>query len=252
MRVLLVEDQRAFATALKDRMLAYGCEVILVTNAQDCFEAATGDPPHMILVSSKLGPMSGLNICNGLRRDPKLRKIPLVIMASEPLAELAGHMALTTRADAYIGKDADAVMAQVSSAMEARWDRGALVGRRPPPSTQRTGSGAPRSVSGYGLPETPTIEPNQPEARSLVELVLTTPNDEGNDVIELITQESVSVPAPAASATGDEPRPFADLQAELTLERAHKQEALERVEALETDRRRLLERIERLEAHDDD
>lgn len=190
MRVLLVEDGREFAAELQERLAAFKCEVTWATTAQDCFEAATGEPPHIILVSATLGAISGLNICNGLKRDPKLRRIHLVIMTSAPIVELASHMALPTRADAYVNKDADEVMEQVRNVMEARWDKGALIGRAPPPSTQRATTLDPPSElmdsADFSLPEAG-------EDRRLVDLVMETPREAPGD-IELITQQSIPVP----------------------------------------------------------
>lgn len=107
MRVLLVDDDRPYATELASRLELLGCEVIWVTNAEDCFHAANRDAPGIIVLASMVGTMSGLNICNALKLDPKLKPIPLLIMAKEPLSQLASHKELPTRADVYVKKTAD-------------------------------------------------------------------------------------------------------------------------------------------------
>jgi DNA-binding response OmpR family regulator len=107
-RVLVVEDQRAFAAQLKHELGALGWSVSLVTTAEDCFRAAASEPPSVVLVSADLAPVSGINLCNGLKRDPKLRHVPLVIMATKPDASLESHRKLPTRADHYVRKSEDA------------------------------------------------------------------------------------------------------------------------------------------------
>lgn len=138
-RVLLVDDDRPFAERLTTRLTKLRCVVSWVTTAEDCFELASSDHPHLILLSDKLGRTSGLNVCNGLKRDRDLRHIPIIVMATRSLDDVAGHEKLPTHADAYVSKDDDlrGVLDEVRSVIARRTKRQALAGRAPPPSSRR-------------------------------------------------------------------------------------------------------------------
>ena len=132
-RILVVDDDRELVATLKRRLELLGCLVSWVTTPEDCFSAASTEAPHMILLASELGTVSGSKVCNGLRRDPELGRIPVVMMTSAAADQHQTHETLPTHADAYVAKSED--MREVIEQVRPLIARRQKLDQPPPPSS---------------------------------------------------------------------------------------------------------------------
>src|SRR5262245_20807353 len=104
-RVLLLENDQDFAGGLRDELARLGCAVQVMDDANAGIQAATDERPDIILVSVELPSMGGFAICNRLKRDNALRKVPLVLMSSESTDDtFERHRSLRTHAEDYVHK----------------------------------------------------------------------------------------------------------------------------------------------------
>jgi len=112
-RVLIVESDAAYAGELA-RELTTGLpklyrtppiEITLARDGQAALDAATRQPPDLLLVCVELPTISGYSVCNKAKKNPLLKDTPLIIMSAEATPEIfEQHSKLRTPADAYLIK----------------------------------------------------------------------------------------------------------------------------------------------------
>lgn len=120
-RILLIESDEEFSESLVSLFSQYDVETRVIGDGKDGLQAAKEDPPDMILLCVELPKMSGYSICNKLKKDKRLKKVPLVIMSSEATEEtFEQHKKLKTRAEDYIIKPFpdDDLLQKISALME--------------------------------------------------------------------------------------------------------------------------------------
>lgn len=103
--VLLFESEQEFAETLKSGLAAYDCQITVVDDGEAGIALASESPPDLILLTIELPRMNGFSVCNKLKRNANLKKVPLVLLSSEATEETFDqHKRLRTRADQYIHK----------------------------------------------------------------------------------------------------------------------------------------------------
>jgi len=120
-RILLIESDEEFSESLVSLFSQYDVETRVIGDGKEGLQAAKDDPPDMILLCVELPKMSGYSICNKLKKDKRLKKVPLVIMSSEATEEtFEQHKKLKTRAEDYIIKPFpdDDLLGKVNALME--------------------------------------------------------------------------------------------------------------------------------------
>lgn len=104
-KVLVFESDAAFAGLVTTGLAQYGCESQVVDDGETGITLAEKDPPDLILLSIELPRMNGFSVCNKLKRNGKLKSVPLVLMSSEATDEtFEQHKRLRTRAEEYLHK----------------------------------------------------------------------------------------------------------------------------------------------------
>lgn len=104
-RILVIESDKDFSESLVSLFSQYDVETRVIGDGKDGLQTAKDDPPDMILLCVELPKMSGYSICNKLKKDKRLKKVPLIIMSSEATEEtFEQHKKLKTRAEDYIIK----------------------------------------------------------------------------------------------------------------------------------------------------
>jgi two-component system alkaline phosphatase synthesis response regulator PhoP len=68
-KILIVEDEAALATTLKDRLKKEGYAVTVARDGQQALEKATHEPFDLIVLDVMLPGQSGLKVCEKLRQD---------------------------------------------------------------------------------------------------------------------------------------------------------------------------------------
>ena len=104
-RILLLEDDGAFALDVKWALVPLGCEVTIVSEGNAGLARAVSDRFDLIIVCAELHGMNGFRVCNRLKKDPAVRPTPLLMMWTDASrSALDEHMKLPTRADGYVRK----------------------------------------------------------------------------------------------------------------------------------------------------
>jgi CheY-like chemotaxis protein len=91
--VLIVEDDAAICSALRDVLKGEGLPARSAGNGREALEliAAQG-PPHLILLDLMMPEMDGATFLQHQRANPTLARIPVVIMTASQRGDL-GHLA---------------------------------------------------------------------------------------------------------------------------------------------------------------
>src|SRR5688500_509804 len=104
-KVLVFESDALFAAELRDGLGRLGFWTCLVDDGATGLQIAASEPPDLILLSIELPRTNGFSICNKLKRDARLKSVPLIIMSSESSdATFEEHRHLKTRAEDYVHK----------------------------------------------------------------------------------------------------------------------------------------------------
>src|SRR6478609_3439020 len=104
-KVLVFESDPAFAGELRTELSRLGLVAQVVDDGNAGLQAAASDRPDLILLSIELPRMNGFSVCNKLKKDGKLKDVPLIIMSTESSDEtFEQHKKLRTRAEDYVHK----------------------------------------------------------------------------------------------------------------------------------------------------
>jgi len=104
-QILVVENDAAYADQIRGSLEPLGLQVQVVGDGGEGLQQAKSNPPELILLSVELPNMSGYSICNKLKKNPDLKRIPLIIMSAEATPEIfEQHKKLKTRAEDYLIK----------------------------------------------------------------------------------------------------------------------------------------------------
>ncbi len=102
-RVLIVDDDPLTRRLVRDVLTTSGYEVSEGVDGPDGLQKVTTQPPHVILLDLLMPGIDGYEVCRSLKRNPKTREIPVIILtASEDLrlnrlAYAAGAFACITK-----------------------------------------------------------------------------------------------------------------------------------------------------------
>jgi len=107
MRILLVEDINADAILLREALLdaGLGGELVVAGDGRQALELLQGDLtlPQLVLLDLNLPGLSGRQVLEDIRADPRLKALPVVVLStSNSPADVAfayGH-----QANAYVRK----------------------------------------------------------------------------------------------------------------------------------------------------
>jgi CheY-like chemotaxis protein len=130
-KILLIENDSAFAAGLTEALEANGFEVRLTGDGKEGLEFARDWAPDAIVLCVELPGMSGYLVCQKLKKDDALKALPLVLTSAEATEEtFEKHRTLKARADEYLLKPyAPAALVE---------KLGALIGLPEPPPEETT------------------------------------------------------------------------------------------------------------------
>jgi DNA-binding response OmpR family regulator len=104
-RLLLIDDSEIALEYAESLLTDAGFEVRAVSSLNDFKAVLANWKPHMIVTDLNMPEMSGVELCQWLRREIQTARIPIVLCSSTPDEELA-VVARTVGADAYLSKHA--------------------------------------------------------------------------------------------------------------------------------------------------
>lgn len=101
--ILIVEDEADLVTLLSYNLEREGFRVITAGDGEEALLQADERSPHLILLDWMLPLMSGLEVCRQLRRNPKTRETPVIMLTArgEEADKVRG---LNSGADDYLSK----------------------------------------------------------------------------------------------------------------------------------------------------
>ncbi|CAO3371962.1 phosphate regulon transcriptional regulator PhoB [Azospirillum sp. YIM DDC1] len=101
--VLVVEDEADIVTLLKYNLEKEGFRVNAATDGEEALLLAGEQTPNIVLLDWMLPLMSGLEVCRQMRRNSKMRDIPIIMLTAR--GEEADRVrGLNSGADDYITK----------------------------------------------------------------------------------------------------------------------------------------------------
>ena len=102
-RVLIVEDDSDISAMLEYALTNTGCEVVTVCDCQGAMRDLADAAPNLVLLDWMLPDMSGIELLRRMRRDARLREIPVIMLTAR--GEEADRVrGLESGADDYVVK----------------------------------------------------------------------------------------------------------------------------------------------------
>lgn len=90
--VLFIDDDPLVGRVVRDFLEQEGFQVTVATSGKAGLDQARSNPPDLFLLDIMMPGMDGFEVCEAIRRDQKLHKIPVVMltaMESQKLNEQA-------------------------------------------------------------------------------------------------------------------------------------------------------------------
>ncbi|MEX0844141.1 MAG: adenylate/guanylate cyclase domain-containing protein [Balneolaceae bacterium] len=81
-RILVVDDHPALVTLLRHKLIQKGYDVFTAQNGQDALELVRKEYPDVILSDVDMPLMDGFELCETIKKDSKLNKIPIILVTS--------------------------------------------------------------------------------------------------------------------------------------------------------------------------
>ena len=117
--ILIAEDSRIQSRMLQKNLTAAGFAVRAAENGRKALDLIRERPPTLIISDIEMPEMNGYELCEAVKGDPELRRIPLVLLStlSEPEDIIRG---LHVGADNYVTKpyQTEFLLGRVSSLLE--------------------------------------------------------------------------------------------------------------------------------------
>jgi len=101
--VLIVEDEETLAMMLRYNLEREGYSVSEVHDGQRALDAVEERMPDLVLLDWMIPAISGIEVCRILRRRPKTRSIPIIMLSAKG-EEADKVRGLQTGADDYVAK----------------------------------------------------------------------------------------------------------------------------------------------------
>lgn len=105
-RVLVVEDEDNIALALEIVLDAEGYAHERIADGTGALDRIRADAPDLVLLDVMLPGVSGHEICQGIRMDPALAAVKILMMSAR-VSGIERRKGLAMGADAYIAKPFD-------------------------------------------------------------------------------------------------------------------------------------------------
>jgi CheY-like chemotaxis protein len=117
-KILIVDDEPGIVQTLGDRLIAAGYEIVSANDGTEALEKAENENPDLIIMDVLMSTMTGFEAMRQIRDNPKLRRIPALIISAKAnlkvlFADIAGVEFI---AKPYVTKDLiDRVSAMLKS-----------------------------------------------------------------------------------------------------------------------------------------
>jgi CheY-like chemotaxis protein len=106
-KILFVDDEPDLLTVATFRLKKSGYEVSTAVNGQEALDFVAQNPPDLILLDLRLPLVSGYEVCQRIKADEKLKKIPVILFTASATRDLS-EKAKELGADDYLIKPFEA------------------------------------------------------------------------------------------------------------------------------------------------
>ena len=90
-RILVVDDDPDFSEITRTILLANGYEVSTATNGDEALKLMRQDVPDLVLLDVMMSSvLDGVNVSHAMSEDPRLRRVPIVMLSSIASSPAAG------------------------------------------------------------------------------------------------------------------------------------------------------------------
>ena len=102
-KLLVVDDDRDFVTALAGRLDSRGFETIKAFNGTEGLEKVYAEKPDAIILDVTMPDINGFDVCKKLKTDENCKEIPIIMLTGRSNPEDV-KLAKDMGADAYFTK----------------------------------------------------------------------------------------------------------------------------------------------------
>ena len=81
-KILIVDDDEDLLTALEIRLELMNFKVFKASAAKEALQKITSENPDLIILDINLPGLSGIDICDILKKDPKTSHIPIIFLTA--------------------------------------------------------------------------------------------------------------------------------------------------------------------------
>ena len=81
-RILIVDDDQDAREILNRLLASEGYECLTADGGERCLEIVRAEPVDVILLDVMMPGMDGIQVCDEIRRDEKLRSIPVILLTA--------------------------------------------------------------------------------------------------------------------------------------------------------------------------
>jgi two-component system alkaline phosphatase synthesis response regulator PhoP len=81
-RILVVDDEPDFCSALQCNLEKQGFEVDVAFDGGECLSKVKADPPDAIILDIMMPDMDGCAVCKAIKTDKRLQAIPIVMLTA--------------------------------------------------------------------------------------------------------------------------------------------------------------------------
>lgn len=87
-RILLVDDSRVTRELIKVYLIAKDVELQEAPDGAEALRMIRTSPPDLVLADLRMPRLDGFGLCQALQADPRLRKVPVLILTSNRDADV--------------------------------------------------------------------------------------------------------------------------------------------------------------------
>ena len=102
-KILAVDDEPDILKVVIFRLKKIGYEVITAIDGKEALDLAERERPDLILLDLRLPIINGYEVCQKIKADEKLKKIPVILLTASTSSEFAEKMK-EYQADDYLVK----------------------------------------------------------------------------------------------------------------------------------------------------
>lgn len=106
-KIMVVDDEESLIELVAAILGQEGYEVISVTNGEDCLEKLKDVKPDLILLDMMMPGMSGREVCEKIRKDPKTKDLKIAFLTVAKFSEAGRGVLKEMKVLDYITKPFD-------------------------------------------------------------------------------------------------------------------------------------------------